>query len=339
MTIAGPFYRRIADLNWLAGALAAACIAAVCDPLNRLLGAPAPMIAVALGLGLACTPIAKSLKPGLVLWAKPGLKLGVAMLGAQIAWLELAALGAPVLIASGALVGAGVAGGALIGVTLGLPLVEALIASAAVSICGASAAMAAASALPETSDSRRTTALVVVGVNLLSTGAMFLYPLLAHALSFNDRQAGVFLGLSIHDVAQVAAAGASVSPIAAGAATLTKLARVMWLGPVIVLVAAWAAPRANGARRQTPSLSPPWFVWGFGALAAARSLNLLPEVAVTGLAATSHVLLLGGVAAISAQVAPAEILRLQPRLAATLLLVTAMLALAAIFTTLAFVQR
>jgi uncharacterized integral membrane protein (TIGR00698 family) len=296
------------------------------------------MIAVACGLAVACAPIGAMLQPGLALWAKPGLKIGVAMLGAQIAWADVAALGAPVVLASGVLVGGGIAVGALIGVTLGLPLIEALIAATAVSICGASAAMAAASALPESAESRRTTALVVVGVNLLATAAMLLYPLIARAFELSDRQAGVFFGLSIHDVAQVAAAGASVSATAVGVATLAKLTRVMWLGPAVVLVAALAAPKAKGARRDLASMAPPAFVWGFAAFAIARSLDLLPSSLTGALSQTSHILLLGGVAAISAQVDPRQILRLEPRLGSALLALTCVFAVAGLAVALLFVR-
>jgi len=192
--------------------------------------------------------------------------------------------------------------------------------------------MATASALPETPTSRRTTALVVVGVNLLSTAAMLAYPLLTAALGFDGRQSGVFLGLSIHDVAQVAAAGASVSPEAAAAAALAKVSRILWLGPVVTLAALWAfRATARVGRKGAVRLGPPVFVWWFAALAVARSLNLMPTGVTAALASVSHILLLGGVAAISAQVSPRDLLRLEPRLGASLVLTTAFITFAGLF--------
>lgn len=301
--------------------------------IGRATGFPAPVIAAVAGMGLGIAGWSTRMAPGLSWWAKPGLKTGVALLGAQIAWTELTALGLPVALASGGVVMASLAAGAGAGLLLGLPLVEALIAASAVSICGASAAMAAASALPETEQSRRTTALVVVGVNLLSTLAMVAYPVLARHLGFSERQTGVFLGLSIHDVAQVVAAGASVSPATEASAALSKLSRILWLGPVVVAVAL-AMGRSAGARGFP---APPLFVWAFAAMMAARSADLIPAAALPALATVSQLLLLGGVAAISAQVAPRDLMRIEPRLAWTLIAGTAIVATLAAATSLALV--
>ena len=310
------------------GALAVAALI-----IGRATGCPAPVIAAAAGMGLGIAGWSARMAPGLSWWARPGLKTGVALLGAQIAWAELAALGLPVALASGGVVAASLAAGAGVGLAFGLPLVEALITAAAVSICGASAAMAAASALPETERSRRTTALVVVGVNLLSTLAMVAYPVIARHLGFSERQTGVFLGLSIHDVAQVVAAGAAVSPATEASAALSKLSRILWLGPVVVAVAL-AMGRSVGARRFP---APPPFVWGFAALMAARSAGLIPAALLPALSTASQLLLLGGVAAISAQVAPRDLMRIEPKLAWTLITATALIAALAAATSLALV--
>ncbi|WP_235536731.1 YeiH family protein [Phenylobacterium sp. Root700] len=310
-------------------------VLAVCAwAIGRSTGFPAPVLAAVAGMGLGLAGLSGQMAPGLVLWAKPGLKIGVALLGAQIAWAELAALGLPVALASGGVVMASLGAGTLIGTLAGLPLVEALIAASAVSICGASAAMAAASALPETDNSRRTTALVVVGVNLLSTIAMVAYPVLATALGFSPRQIGVFLGLSIHDVAQVVAAGSSVSPVTEASAALAKLSRILWLGPVIVTIALTMRGGSAGSRRFP---APPLFVWGFAGLMLLRSLGLIPETLLPALATASQILLLGGVCAISAQVAPRDLLRIEPRLAWTLAAATAVIAVLAAVTSLTLV--
>lgn len=310
------------------GVLAAAALL-----VGRATGFPAPVIAAAAGMGLGLAGWSPRMAAGLAWWARPGLKTGVALLGAQIAWAELAALGLPVALASGGVVMVSLAAGAGVGLFFGLPLVEALIAAAAVSICGASAAMAAASALPETEASRRTTALVVVGVNLLSTLAMVAYPVIALRLGFSERQTGVFLGLSIHDVAQVVAAGGSVSPTTEASAALTKLSRILWLGPVVVAVAL-AMGRQAGAGRFP---APPFFVWAFAALMAARSAGVIPAALLPALAIASQLLLLGGVAAISAQVAPRDLMRIEPRLAWTLAAGAALIAALAAATSLALV--
>ncbi|MDI1363959.1 MAG: putative sulfate exporter family transporter, partial [bacterium] len=303
-------------------------IALLAKPLAHLLHAPAPLLAVVLGMGLGAMGLGATLAAGLDVWAKPGLRLGVALMGAQITWGEFALLGGPAILASGAVVLGGLTVGAAVGMALGLPLAEALIAAAACSICGASAALAAAQAAPASPANQRTTALVIIGVNLLSTVAMLAYPPIAHALGFSAHQAGVFFGLSIHDVAQVAGAGSSVSPEAAGAAALAKLARIVWLGPAVVLIGVLLSRTQDGCARPGV-VGPPAFVLGFAAFAALRGFGLLPPLAVTTLATVSSFLLLAGVGAISAKLGPAALLQVRPKLAATLALSTLAVALMA----------
>lgn len=310
------------------GLLAGLLMAVLAKLLSQSLHAPAPLIAVVLGMMLGALGLQGQLGAGLDVFAKPGLRLGVAMMGAQISWSEFAALGGPAVLASGAVVLGGLGIGALAGAALGLPLAEALIAAAACSICGASAALAASQAAPSSPENQRTTALVIVGVNLLSTVAMLAYPPLANALGLTAHQAGVFFGLSIHDVAQVAGAGASVSPEVAGTAALAKLSRILWLGPAVVLIGLMLTRTAQGGR-VSGLQAPPLFVWGFAALAAARGLNLIPPALVSTLGACSGFLLLAGVGAISAKLGPKALLEVKPRLAILLVTLTVAVAILA----------
>ncbi len=303
------------------GLLAGALLAVLAKLLATSLHAPAPLVAVVLGMMLGALGLQAQLGAGLDVFAKPGLRLGVAMMGAQISWAEFAALGGPAVLASGVVVLGGLAIGAAAGVALGLPFAEALIAAAACSICGASAALAASQAAPASPANQRTTALVIVGVNLLSTVAMLAYPPLAHALGLTAHQAGVFFGLSIHDVAQVAGAGASVSPEAAGAAALAKLARIVWLGPAVVLIG-FMLTRSKAGGVVGGLKAPPLFVLGFAALAAARGLGWLSPALVSTLMACSSFLLLAGVGAISAKLGPKALLEVKPKLAMMLGTVT-----------------
>jgi len=299
------------------GLLAGLAIALLAKPLAHLLHAPAPLLAVVLGMGLGALGLGAKLAAGLDLWAKPGLRLGVALMGAQITWSEFALLGGPAILASGAVVLGGLTVGAAVGMALGLPLAEALIAAAACSICGASAALAASQAAPASASNQRTTALVIIGVNLLSTFAMLAYPPIAQALGLTAHQAGVFFGLSIHDVAQVAGAGSSVSPEAAGAAALAKLARIVWLGPAVALIGLLLTRSGDGSAKASLK-GPPAFVLGFAALAALRGFGLLPPMVVAILATTSGFLLLAGVGAISAKLGPQALLQVKPKLALAL---------------------
>lgn len=113
---------------------------------------------------------------------------------------------------------------------------QGLISGGSVAICGASAAMAIASVLPQTKENERFTLLVVVGVTVLSTIAMVIYPFSLELLEFNPKISGIFIGSTIHDVAQVVAAGMLLGPQAGDTATIVKLFRVILLMPIVVAI-------------------------------------------------------------------------------------------------------
>src|SRR5205085_5342769 len=81
----------------------------------------------------------------------------------------------------------------------------------AVAICGASAALAIASILPRHKNAERDASFTVIGVTALSTLAMIVYPIVAGAFGFDHRAAGIFIGATVHDVAQVVGAGYGIS--------------------------------------------------------------------------------------------------------------------------------
>src|SRR5579872_7271929 len=140
------------------------------------------------------------------------LRAGVALLGVKITATQIAGLGlTPV-----ATVVVGVASTILVGFTLARRLalrpVFGVLSGGAVAICGASAALAIASVLPRREESERDTILTVVSVTALSTLAMILYPIFVHSVGFDHMRAGIFIGGTIHDVAQVVGAGYMISP-------------------------------------------------------------------------------------------------------------------------------
>ena len=95
---------------------------------------------------------------------------------------------------------------------------------------------AIATVLPRDETSDRELIFTIAGVTLLSTLAMILYPLIASTSGLDAHQAGVFIGGTIHDVAQVVGAGYSISPEAGDFAVFTKLLRVAILLPVVVAI-------------------------------------------------------------------------------------------------------
>ena len=144
-------------------------------------------------------------------------------------------------------------------------------------ICGASAALAIASVLPREKNAERDTILTVVTVTALSTLAMILYPVFATSIGLDHRHAGVFIGGTIHDVAQVVGAGYMISSETGDIATYVKLLRVAMLLPTVFVISIAVSRRGDGTGAR-PTL--PLFLVGFALLVVANSLGLLPRVSI-----------------------------------------------------------
>ena len=101
--------------------------------------------------------------------------------------------------------------------------------------------------------------------------------MIANWLELSPQAAGVFLGATIHDVAQVVGAGYSMSPETGDTATVVKLMRVAMLLPVIVCAAMITRMQGADSTGQRPPLLP-WFAVGFLLLACINSTGWVPMV-------------------------------------------------------------
>ena len=157
--------------------------------------------------------------PGIEFASKAVLRTGVALLGARITVEQIAALGpVPIAMVVGAVITT-ILMGLLITRLFGLSRSFGVLSGGSVGICGASAALAIASVLPKNKESERDVILAVVVVTGLSTIAMILYPMFVTAIGLDHQRAGLFLGGTIHDVAQVVGAGYTISPQTGAIAT------------------------------------------------------------------------------------------------------------------------
>ncbi len=144
-------------------------------------------------------------------------------------------------------------------------------------ICGASAAIAVGSVI---NAKHRDIAYAVATVTVFGTVAMFLYPALDSMLHLPDVIYGVWAGSSIHEVAQVVAAGFAVSDVSGGIGTIVKLSRVLFLAPVALILGAMHA-RNSPDNLSFRSIPVPYFVFGFIAMILLNSLGIVPH-SVTG---------------------------------------------------------
>lgn len=257
------------------GLAVALVVAATATFLSEHYDAPVMLYALLLGMALNFVTEASSGKAGIDFGAKGLMRIGVALLGLRIGWDQVSALGwAPVamvvtLVATTVLIATFAAR------AMGFNPLFGFLSGGATAICGASAAMALSAALPPNDRKEQATLFTVIGVSALSTAAMILYPLITRALGMSDHAAGVFIGATIHDVAQVVGAGYAISPDAGDTATIVKLLRVSMLLPVILVAGQISRHAAGASGSERPPLLP-WFVVAFVGLVALNSLVQLP---------------------------------------------------------------
>ncbi|AWX94489.1 putative sulfate exporter family transporter [Paracoccus mutanolyticus] len=281
-------------------------VAATAQFLSEHYGAPAMLLALLLGLALNfLAEEGTRTAPGVALTARTVLRLGVALLGARISVDMLAGLGGAAI----ALVIAGVVLTILFGLIAARFVNRdwrfALLTGGSVAICGASAAMAIAAVLPRHERSERDLAFTVLSVTVLSTVAMVLYPMLSGLFGFTPRDSGVFLGGTIHDVAQVVGAGFSIGPETGETATLVKLIRVSMLAPVVL---AFPASSGTGPLDLTGGPALLALCLGFLVLAALNSLGVIPAVVADWAGVLSRWALLIAIAAVGIKTSLAKML-------------------------------
>ncbi|PZQ62521.1 MAG: putative sulfate exporter family transporter [Phenylobacterium zucineum] len=316
---------------WLPGLALAVLLTLAATLLAQALHAPVAPFALVAGF-LVGAPLAgrMNLAPGLKVAERPLLRAGVALLGLRIALGDIAGLGVETLLLVLGCVALTLALGSGLARLFGLPKGFSMLSASATAICGASAAMAVSQVLPKCQETERQTVYVVAVVATLSTIAMLAYPAIAHLTGLPPQAAALFLGASIHDVAQVAGAGYSVSPQVGDLAVTVKLVRVSLLALVVAAVAfslAGASKDAAAGEARGPgrALLLPGFVIAFFALAAVRSTGMVPAAVLPVATFASNFLIGAGVVAVGAKTSLAGIRSMGWRPLAALACQTALL--------------
>jgi uncharacterized integral membrane protein (TIGR00698 family) len=284
------------------------------------------LFALLLGMALNFLTEDKRLAPGIQFVAGSVLRIGVALLGLRLTLENVSALGLPTVLALAVGVTATVLAGVVFARMLGLERDLGLLAGGATAICGASAALAIASVLPQREGHDKRTTLVVIGVTTLSTAAMVIYPAVTVWLGLDNTRAGIFIGATIHDVAQVVGAGFSLSPEAGDAATITKLIRVAFLMPVLVCMALVLRGRSAG-RGEAPLL--PWFAVVFALLMLLNSTGVVAVAVQQAASQASQVCLVVAIAAVGLKTSLRDVASLGWRPVLLLVLLTLLLAVLA----------
>ena len=225
---------------------------------------------------------------GLQLCMKRVLRIGVVLLGMQLSLIAVGEIGlvALPLVVVCIVIALGVV--RLVSRALALPERLGTLIAVGTAICGNTAIVATA---PVVGASEEETSYAVGTITVFGLLALVIYPFLSHALFAGDGfAAGIFLGTAIHDTAQVAGAALLYSqqfmaPETLETATVTKLLRNGLMVAVIPLVAWQQKRRSAGtlATRRPLSEMVPFFVLGFLALAACRTVGDLGAEPFAGL--------------------------------------------------------
>ncbi|GAB3626618.1 membrane protein [Pandoraea terrae] len=285
--------------NLFPGTLTAVTVGVAATFLSSHYGGPTMLYALLLGMAFYFLSSEGPCAEGIRFTSTTVLRVGVALLGLRITSGQIVSLGAaPLMLVVGA-IAATILFGWILSRWLGMREEFGILTGAAVAICGASAAMAVSAILPKHEDSERDTLFAVLGITCLSTLAMIIYPMLVAVLGLHGHQAGIFLGGTIHDVAQVVVAGYSISPETGDTATIVKLMRVAMLLPVS-LVVAWRFRHqhaANESQTKRPRLLPTFLIV-FAILVIINSMVKLPTAALQNAGELSRWCLVSAIAAI-----------------------------------------
>jgi len=289
------------------GVLAAVAVAALCAGLTLVVPVlPGLLVAIAVGaVARSAGLVPAALDPGLAWAGRRLLRAGVVLLGLQLSLGDLLGLGlrevAVLLVTVAATFSATLWLGPRLGV--GRPLT--LLVATGFSICGA-AAVAGMSPVAEADEEDVATAVALVTV--YGSIALVALPVVAGALGLSDRVAGLWAGMSVHEVAQVVAAAGTVSAAALTVAVVAKLARVLLLAPLVAGVG--VVRRRSGAStggRRAPLV--PLFVVGFVVAVLVRSAGLVPDAVLPAVKPVTTLALAAAMTALGTQIHVGRLVR------------------------------
>lgn len=258
-------------------------------------GLSALTIAIILGMVIGNTWYKKlehRLAPGVVLSKHNLLRLGIILYGFRLTLYDVATVGFEGIV-SDALV---LCSTFLLALFVGIKLFKlsrdsVILIGAGSSICGAAAVMAADGVVDAKAED---VSVAVSTVVVFGSIAIFLYPWLyqlnlsANWIATNSTSFGIYVGSTVHEVAQVVAAGMSINPEVAGIAVITKMVRVMMLAPFLLLLPLFCTAKESGKKSAFPI---PWFAFLFIAMTVVNSMQILPAQLVQVLVQIDTILL------------------------------------------------
>lgn len=218
-------------------------------------------ILISLGVGNPWSRLTGSASQGL-------LKVAIVALGFGIPLNRLVSAGTIGFISTLLLIVAVFAVGMLLGRWMKIDRILTMLITAGTSICGGSAIAAVGPAIGATREAMSVSLAIVFVLNAL---ALYIFPPIGHVIGLSEHQFGIWAALAIHDTSSVVGAAAGYGALALQEATVLKLARALWILPLVLL--APLAMRSKGTTLGIRRLSIPWFIGLFVIAAVVRSLS------------------------------------------------------------------
>lgn len=286
-------------------AIAAAAIGGGTVPALAQRGLSALTLAILAGIVLG-----NSVYPRLAATAEPGvafakhwfLRAGIVLYGLRLSLHDIAQLGVGGILVDAAVIVSTFGLACWVGQRwLGMEREQAALIGAGSAICGAAAVLATAPVLRARSE---TATVAVATVVVFGTLSMLLLPLVATPLAAwlgGMPQLGLFVGSTVHEVAQVVAAADAIDPALTDAAVVAKMVRVLMLAPFLLTLSLWFVRSGAGAAAGTTgrrAIGVPWFALGFLAVVVLHSLFPLPAALHAALLWLDTVLLATAMAAL-----------------------------------------
>jgi len=281
--------------------------------LSEHYNAPAMLFALLLGIAMSFLYLESPCKEGIEFSSSTILRVGIALLGLRIALNDLLSLGWQTIGLLIVAISTTILIGMYLAKKLGFNKRFGALTGGSVAICGASAAMAITAIMPEYKDKERDTLVTVIGVTSLSTIAMIAYPIIATYLRLDSDQAGLFLGGTIHDVAQVVGAGYSLSEETGNTSTLVKLVRVSLLMPVVLCMLFFIKRFCDSAKGTSSNTPFPVFLIAFVVLMLINSFIDIPPVITEAATTISRFALITAITAIGMKSNLAKLSSIGPR--------------------------
>lgn len=237
-----------------------------------------------------------AMQPGIHFAQQRLLRAGVMLFGLHVSIGQLLHVGGEAFGIDLVVMATILIGGIWLGIRVfGLERDLAVMTAAGSAICGAAAVLATE---PVVKGSSAHTSMAVATVVLFGTMAILIYPMIYHLTAADPQSFGIYIGATVHEVAQVVAVGHSIGDGAAQTAVIVKLMRVMMLAPVLLLLSWWWGRSGQDAGQGRAKLTIPWFAFGFIAVVAMNSLWVMPGSLHRGLEWVDMLMLSAAMAAL-----------------------------------------